>query len=325
MHHRSSIESGIGYEESSGSCSAVKNFYDSFVPRIAKKVGLGPDYGMDLDDPTIELDCLDKGIMALRPPSPIQHRDKNRPKQQQQQNHNQQNYNKSQQSQRRVNNEHNQHISKKLIDHQSNSNHETFQIAEKKDPSIDELIVIVGQIKDKSSYGEKLATIMLKGLKETLPNRWYDIFIEEGLPENFVPIVRMNNDNTPFVEFLVKSEASDQFPTSQLNEYTQQHMALCQFVVKHLHGIATQQKIDQSSYSKQQITGGYKKPSQSLDQHLDVAVRSKENRNSLPTPMACSTPIAQRKMQVKRRDSLNESQRILPPRACKTAKKLTAS
>lgn len=305
----SSRESGIGSEESAEGCSAVRNFFDDFVTKLDSAVQRGRGLDMDIDDPTIDLGCIDRGIMAICPPSPIRHRQKD-------------------QQQRRITDHGNNHSNKQVarnIMEQSKDSHETFQVTEKRDPSLSELRVIVGQIKDKSSYGEKLAGIMLKGLEKTLTKGFFRLFVEDGLPENWCPIVKMNNDNTPFVEFLIKSEISDQDPFSQLNEYSAEHMALCKYVLNHLHSNATRSKV--ALQQQPQIVKN-SKPSQTLNhQQLKVAMHCKENRTSLPTPMSCSTPLAQRKVQAKRsstisrspsKDSLNDSKRILPPRACKS-------
>lgn len=205
---------------------------------------------------------------------------------------------------------------------------ETYQVQEKRDPSLSELRVIVGQINDKNSYSEKLVGIMLKGLEKTLTSGFYRLFLEGGLPENWCPIVKMNNDNTPFVEFLIKSEISDQDPFSQLNQYSAEHMALSKFVLDHLHASATQLKLAAPNKQHKMVKGSSSSAqSKTFSVQQPKSSQSKENRRSLPVPMTCSTPISQRKAPAKRAivaprcpstDSLNDSKRILPHRACKS-------
>lgn len=194
-------------------------------------------------------------------------------------------------------------------------------VTKKRDPSLDELELIVGEIKKKNYYSEKLVDIMLKGLEKTLTSDLFRLFVEGRLPDNWWPIVRMNNDNTPYVEFLIKSEIADQDLISQLTGYSTEHMAYCKFILDHLYSCARHGRK-----SKSQIQNP--RTSQTTPQKQLKAAHShcKENRHSLPTPMSCSTPLAHRKVSVKRgsshlktsKDDLNDSKRILPSRACKS-------
>ena len=302
---RASIESGIGIDMSNER-SAIKHFYDSFVPRLSSEIQQGcVNIEMDADDPTIDLDLDDHEIRAICSPKPIARYSQQQQQQQQQQ----------------------QPQPKKK--HQ-----ETFHVSTSRDLSLDELRDIVLHIRKKDSISDKLVNIMLDGLKNgLLKNSYYDIFIKDGPADNWCPIVKMNASNTPIVEILMKHDLSDEAPTEQLSEYSTEHMALSKFVLDHLHASAKCSKLTGPSQpqSKNQPRTSQSLNPQRLTTTNHNVQRQKENRHSLPVPMACSTPIMNRKQPPKRNSLgvakttaaqevslLNDSKRILPHRACKT-------
>lgn len=109
---------------------------------------------------------------------------------------------------------------------------ENFRV--QSDPVLDELELILEQFRKKNSYSYKLIDIMLKGLEKTLGRDSYYLFLKGRLPDNWLPIVRMNSDNTPYVEFLIKSDVSDQDPDSQLSDFTMAHVSYSKFIVERL-------------------------------------------------------------------------------------------
>jgi hypothetical protein len=333
----SSCESGIG--ECDGEGSAVEDFFNKFVPRLGS---LARHHDELLDDPTIDLDA-----MAVCKPPP----QKKTSQQQKQQ--------------------HQSHRPKMIMTENSSGNRSNGSDSGR-DLSMDEIGLIVGQLRGGGPYSEKLVSIMLNGLEKTLTSSFYRLFLESGLPDNWCPIVKMNNDNTPFVEFLIKSDLSDQDPFSQLNEYSTEHMALCRYVVNQLHQNATRrqqlqllsappkkkpptthhnlplqhqqskqaqppqpkpqqpvavpstqpkqqqpqpkQQQQQQQQPKQQLPQPQaqlqqqSKPQQQQAQPQPPKPQSMQQQaRSFGAPIACSTPKSQR-------------QRILPPRACKSAR-----
>lgn len=202
-----------GYEDSSiAEGSSIEDYFNKFVPNLGRLVGEDEI----LDDPTIDLD----DVALLPSPKPNQKTQRQKPHQ------------------------------PKMIMGTDNGNDDITGTSSR-DLSLEEIGFIVGKLKTGGVYSDKLSTIMLKGLEKTLSGGIYKLFINYGLPENWCPIVKMNNDNTPFVEFLIKSDLSDQDPFSQLNEYSAEHMALCQFIVNKLHSFA-----NHNGQPKQALTNG---------------------------------------------------------------------
>jgi hypothetical protein len=312
-------ESGIGDVDTEG--SAVEDFFSKFVPQLGSYARRLPHDEL-LEDPTIDLDA-----MAVCQPPP-QKKIPLQPKQQ-----------------------HQSHRPK-MIMAKNTTNTSANSSDAGRDLSMDEINLVVGQLRAGGPYSDKLVSIMLTGLEKTLTSSFYRLFLETGLPENWCPIVKMNNDNTPFVEFLIKSDLSDQDPSSQLNEYSTEHMALCKYVVNSLCQKATcrqpsqltaatsakkssallqkqqlqhqQQKQKQQQQPKPQQQQQQQHLHQQQQQHLhqpqqqqqplkqsqQPQQQSKQQQlqaRSFGMPIACSTPKSMR-------------QRILPPRACKSAR-----
>lgn len=167
-----------------------------------------------------------------------------------------------------------------------------------RDSTLDELDSMVSQFKKRSHYSNKLANIMLQGLEKTLDKEVYQLFVQGRLPKNWIPLVKMNNENTPYVEFLIKADVADEHPVNQLHNYSTDHMAYSKFIVD------------------------------SLNQHVDsiqVAPTPQKIQHLMPNT---STPKSQRNRRLSSKDSssrassgpdLNNSKRILPTRACKTS------
>lgn len=98
------------------------------------------------------------------------------------------------------------------------------------DPVVEELRHMLTEFEKKSFYSEKVAKIMLDGLKKDCPFL-YKPFIQRELPLNCVPIVAVNNLNTPHIEFLIKAESSDEPPT---NRYSAEHLAFSKILIDQL-------------------------------------------------------------------------------------------
>lgn len=172
------------------------------------------------------------------------------------------------------------------------------------DPVMEELESLKSVFDRGGRYGDKLATIMMNGLQQTLGNGIYEMFLANRLPENWYPIIRMNNDNTPYVEFIIKSDLADQEPDSQFSDYTMAHIMVSQRILACLQ----KSSKPKSEPQPKSFTPSLKKIRQ------------------YPEQMACSTP---RKTVVNRPNQpkvdLNDSKRILPARACKSSKKTPTS
>lgn len=200
-----------------------------------------------------------------------------------------------------------------------------------KDPSLEELEHVVAEFEKKSNMGSKLANIMLRGLEKTLPSVCYSMFCQGKLPGNWIPIVKMNDDNTPYVEFLIKSDIADQDPASQLNDYTMKHIYYSKLIVNSL------------AASTRQIMSKTPKTSKTLVKTtLKTTAKSAPNKLLTKTSAARVTPktstpsIGQRNIKEKNTDTrqplqqqqqhhhdsklhqANESTRSLPYRACKS-------
>lgn len=326
--------------------SALEDFFGDFVPMLHSAVR--EDNAIFAEDPTIDLDRMEVAMIPQPQPQPSKHHSHTTNKQQQ-----------PQQKQR------SSLPARPALQRQSSTNsqqvkkvtNQTFQVPEKRDCSMDELNVIVEQLKSENSYSQKLLAIMLDGLERTLSSNYYRFFIDYGLPSNWIPLVKMNNDNTPFVEFLVKSDLSDQDPFSQLKEYSADQMALCAFVLNHLQKSARKKQLVPAnnnnnnihkSNQAQQQQAQQKQPQQRPPQPLQIkaskhghsivrpehapqppkkqVLADKNQRSSLPI-MTTSTPIKSQAAAMAKRSlmpprlsvdaALNDSKRILPFRACK--------
>lgn len=252
---RHSVESGFGTDENSefDSHSAQRDFFDSYMPQLEWACQQNEDD--DDDDPTLDLKQVTK-TLATRAPSPIAP----------------------------VSRQNDCIRVPKPANTPARANN-TFSVSKKRDLVSEELDFIVCQFKKKSPYGQKLADIMLKGLQKTLSAGTFKEFTETGLPENYLPMVRMNNDNTPYVEFLIKYDMADQPPDAQLTDFNMIHIGYSQFILDHL---------------RDRARGVSKTPS---------------------IKPSCSTPLAQKKLRVtnimRGKENLNDSKRVLPSRACK--------
>lgn len=103
----------------------------------------------------------------------------------------------------------------------------------KLDPLIEDLQILRDQFQRNSSYLQRVAKIMLEGLERDFPHL-YKPFIERKLPHNYIPIIKFNNLNTPYVEFLLKAGFSDEPPTSQLVGFRDEHLAFSKVLVDQL-------------------------------------------------------------------------------------------
>lgn len=162
---------------------------------------------------------------------------------------------------------------------------------------------------------EKLVSIMLKGMKETLGNEVYNLFTRGKLPPNWLPIIKMNDDNTPYVEFLIKSDVADQDPFNQMSDYTIRHMNLSKNIIDNLKDSSKCIETPKRNETPKRIETPKQKPGLEAP-----ASKAPQHR---PSTMTSSTPIKKRNVVPQKRQylsesSLNESKRILPDRSCKS-------
>jgi len=296
---RQSIESGFESDDHIDDLipsTAMRDFYRSYMPQLELAVRRSfPDNEDHCDayDPTIDLEKDIDKVKAIEPPSPIQ---------------------KNGHQQRKKDTQ--------IVDHKElKPVNSTFTVNGKKDPTLEELECLVDQIKRRNHYTDKLIDIMLKGLEKTLSPEIYRIFIQAQLPVNWLPLVRINNDNTPYVEFLIKSDVADQDPDSQLSDYTMKHIAYSQFVVDFMRESTKRLNVVPGNNQRSSLMG------QNKQQQLQLLASHKRSHDK-PPAMSCSTPIPQKKAPrgdppVKSseppKDDLNDSKRILPSRACKAS------
>lgn len=118
--------------------------------------------------------------------------------------------------------------------------------------SVASLEILANQLKNRTSYGLKLAKIMLNGLKaDAAP--LLQLLHENKLPEeNWIPVIHFNDNNTPIVEYMYKSPQSHLTPFQQLTSYTATHMILSKFIIKQLLEIYTIQQTTVTVYNKDQ-------------------------------------------------------------------------
>lgn len=175
----------------------------------------------------------------------------------------------------------------------------------KKDPVLEELEYIVGEFKKKSNICDKLTNIMLRGLKSSLPDCNFNMFCQGTLPGNWIPIVKINEDNTPYVEFLIKSDVADQDPESQLSDYTMKHILYSKLIVNSLSESTRQVATIRRSASKVSSASSaapkqLRKSDSLLRQPLQQQLLHQQNSQK-------STSFGE----------LNDSKRVNPPRARK--------
>lgn len=106
-------------------------------------------------------------------------------------------------------------------------------VKRKLDPLIEDLQIMRDQLGRNSSYSQRVTKIMLEGLKNDFPHL-YQPFITRNLPPNYIPIIKFNDLNTPYVEFLLKAGHSDEIPTSQLIGIRDEHLAFSKVLVDQL-------------------------------------------------------------------------------------------
>lgn len=195
---------------------------------------------------------------------------------------------------------------------QVSSKRENMPTIRRKDPLMEELEVIKSEFDKRSRYGEKLADIMIKGLKKTLEGDIYNIFLANRLPSNWYPIIRMNNDNTPYVEFIIKSDVADQDPDSQFSDYTMSHIIVSQIILRDLRDRERRKSNSGRSSSDQKVGGG------------NILPPDQKKIRQYPERMACSTPRKTVKSIPQPSEvDLNDSKRVLPHRACKSNTTIT--
>lgn len=224
-----------------------------------------------------------------------------------------------------------------------------------KDSSLTELEIMVRQIRQKGPYCIKLTEIMLSGLKEDLLPELYERFVDGTLPHNFLPIIKMNDSNKPYVEFLIKSNTSDEDPTSQLANHNAEHMAYSNCILEHLRNeakVLKKRELQPKQIIKLPPLNPHREreiqPKRHETQPKRLAVNSAPKASSsvrsgsgstksgpgsvdeiitTPQVMTCSTPLSkQKKTQSTKRSvsllkpqvDLNNSKRHLPHRSCKS-------
>lgn len=190
--------------------------------------------------------------------------------------------------------------SQNLNNHQVNS----------KDPIICELEMIHKEFEQKSAYSKKLARIMLDGLKNDFVDI-YRSFITGRLPATYIPIIRMNNINTPYIEFLLKSGQADQSPESQLSDFKTIHLAYSRVLVdKLLETVAP----EQSTPKKQMIS----RPKQLTSQPKQLTLQTKQLTSQPKQELSPGHNFVSLKKRGNKVASRQEPKRVLPERRCKS-------
>jgi len=223
---KASLSAESGVVCNGDSTSSLKHYFENFIPRLSRVVN-------DIGDPTIDLELIEEGSRAICEASPPPAR-----KQAKTTNGHDNRRTSSTDQTFEVEKENISSMSIKRKTDSSNAvecahQHQSL-ISEQADVTVHELTHIVDMFKNNNPYSNKLKNIMLKGLEDTLGQEYFQLFLKVGFPKHTFPIVKMNQDNTPYVELLIKSEKSDQDPHSQLTDYTATHMAYSDFIVEQL-------------------------------------------------------------------------------------------
>lgn len=256
-------ESGIGAEEQCD--SAVGAFFNSYLNRLVEQTEKRQKLN---DDPSFDMDDLNsERNLVVRTSSPINlnHDEERAPT-----------LDGTDQSQN------------SSVDQYSEERSRSLQLAEKypkhqnKVPSLYELEFLYNKFKQADVYSQKLTDIMLRGLNETLGNTLYQMFRNGELPQNWWPIVRMNDENTPYIEFIIKSDVSDQDLVQQLNEFTTEHMAICGFILEHLYQSANKSRCQSGGISSIQPSSRravslLEPPPKSIPRAAPKVIPSREN------------------------------------------------
>lgn len=313
MHSQRDSESGLGSDCIAETLDAYEyDFYQSYVPTLETEIRRHRNIDDDYDDPTIDLRNQE---VALRPPSPVRKIPLRKSQHQQQDNRRQQ-----QQIQQ-----------EKQLQKQSPES--------SSDTAIQELDFLMNEVRKRTYYGEKLITIMLNGLKETLGPTMYQEFASGKLPPQWHPIVRMNNDNCPYVEFLIKSDKSDHAPTQQLIGYGDVHLALSHVVVQTLQKVLINDKsskpISSTNSSKHApLHSTPIKNNPSKNKTFDpIAAKPASTKQVPPSSSASKRPLRPTPNlrgdsigeQESRNDDLNDSRRIQPARKCRANQSSSSS
>lgn len=171
-----------------------------------------------------------------------------------------------------------------------------------KELSLVELQFLTDVFKQKNPYSEKLTDIMLDDLKNSLGVGFEPYIMQGKLPGTFFPRVKFNSDNKPYVDFIIKSDSSDEPPFDQ--ECSLDHLGYSKFILEHL--VATAQRLKSNSKPKQIMARFQEKPQQlSRLQHPHPHHHQQQQLPRLKRKKATTTT------------DLNNSRRVLPSRSCK--------
>lgn len=182
-------------------------------------------------------------------------------------------------------------------------------IERQKDPLMEELEFIKLELDKRSRYGEKLADILVKSLKRHLEDPYdYGRFLSNRLPSRWYPMIKMNNDNTPYVEFISKDDMSDEAPDDQFKNYPMSAILVSQIILQNLRERERRNSPGHCHVSETRVRPTIEPPTQ-------------KKIRQYPERMAQSTP----KKPTNKVTDLNDSRRVLPPRACKSNTTFTYS
>lgn len=299
MPKKRTSESGFVEDEITIS-SARKSFFSSYMPQLEAVVRENAENN-NWDDPTIDLD-LDLDLVPVRSSSPILNR--------------------------RVSGG---NRSRKPIQSTSHvaraSESETcHQVSVKADTSFSELKCILQEISTHTPWGEKLLDILINGLRSDYPqDKGFNVMLvlEKGeIPINWIPIIKMNNLNTPYIEFLFKVDRSDEPPDAQLTNFTSDHLLLGYEVMKHItERLKKSTRVQSMSQPptprcakttsvSNQVVRRHTAPPQPLPQQSSFKQQQQQRQQPMPQKRLSSRDLNNESM-------MNDSIRILPTRSCK--------
>lgn len=101
----------------------------------------------------------------------------------------------------------------------------------KKQIDLKALGAIYNALRLNNNYSRKLAILMLENLRKK-DNILYERLLRNQLDAScWIPIINVNSLNTPYIEFLFKSDFSDQSPFDQLDGYSPSHLVYAKSIL----------------------------------------------------------------------------------------------
>lgn len=110
----------------------------------------------------------------------------------------------------------------------------TFQQHQTKDPGqlkLDALENIYLALKKDNNYSAMIIKILLDQLKEEDEMMYKRFINDELLQTRWIPIININSKNTPYIEFLYKSDIAEEPPFDQLTDYSVDHYGFVRVII----------------------------------------------------------------------------------------------